>query len=100
MTATRTFVDSAVKSGKIVIFTKSYCPYCAKVRKLFDGLGEQYKVYELDHMDNGSDIQQTLEDITSQRTVPNVFINGTHVGGFDKTDELSRSGKLKAMLAQ
>ena len=56
------------------------------------------KVYELDNMDNGADIQSALLDISGQRTVPNVFVKGKHWGGNDDTQAAARSGKLEEML--
>lgn len=56
------------------------------------------KVIELDKLDNGSEIQSALLDITGQRTVPNVFIKGKHLGGNDVTQAAAKNGKLKEML--
>lgn len=55
-------------------------------------------IYELDNMKNGPDIQAALLEMTGQRTVPNVFIKGKHVGGNDKVQEANKSGKLKVLL--
>ena len=49
-------------------------------------------------MKNGSEIQNALFHLTNQKTVPNVFIKGKHVGGNDDTFNLDKSGKLKEML--
>lgn len=56
------------------------------------------KVIELNEMDDGNAIQAALLDITGQRTVPNVFIKGNHLGGNDDTQAAARSGKLKKMM--
>ena len=56
------------------------------------------KIIELDTMDNGSEVQAALLDISGQRTVPNVFIKGKHLGGNDDTQAAARSGKLAKML--
>ena len=58
----------------------------------------QIKVYQLDQMSNGSSIQAALLAKTGQRTVPNVFIKGKHVGGNDDTQALHKKGKIAAML--
>jgi len=55
-------------------------------------------VFELDHMDNGAEIQAALIQISGQRTVPNVFVKGKHLGGNDDTHAAARSGKLDEML--
>lgn len=56
------------------------------------------KVIELDQVDNGDDIQRALQVISGQRTVPNVFVKGQHLGGNDDTQAAARNGKLKQML--
>ena len=48
--------------------------------------------------DNGAAVQEALKDITKQNTVPNVFVNGEHVGGCDSTTEAFSSGKLSQMI--
>lgn len=49
-------------------------------------------------MDDGADIQSALLDLSGQKTVPNVFIKGQHLGGNDATQEAAKSGKLQEML--
>ena len=84
-----------------MIFSKTYCPFCTKTKDLFakEGAGYDVVVMELDKMDGGADIQSALLDLTGQRTVPNVFIRGQHLGGNDDSQAAARSGKLQAMLS-
>ncbi|RHY13724.1 hypothetical protein B5M09_012126 [Aphanomyces astaci] len=49
---------------------------------------------ELDDLEAGQDIQDVLADMTSLRTVPNVFINGRHIGGCDSVMKLAKSNTL------
>lgn len=65
---------------------------------LFDSMGVPYTAVELDQLDDGDAIQATLLDLTKQRTVPNVFINGEHLGGNDDTQKAAKSGKLAELL--
>jgi len=60
----------------------------------------QVVTHELDRMDNGSAIQNQLAAMTGQRSVPNVFVNNTHVGGNDDTHAAARSGTLTELLAK
>lgn len=53
----------------------------------------------MDKVDNGDAIQDALLEVSGQRTVPNVFIKGTHLGGNDDTQAAAREGKLEEMLA-
>ena len=57
-------------------------------------------VHELDEMPNGYAIQDELYRKTGQRTVPNVFVGGQHIGGNDDTQAAYRRGKLQKLLRQ
>ncbi|CAH0475594.1 unnamed protein product [Peronospora belbahrii] len=81
--ASKTSITDAVAKEKIVVFSKTYCPYCARVKKLLDVLDTKYETVELDTRDDGDEMQTLLFKITGQYTVPNVFINGKHIGGCD-----------------
>ncbi|XP_044967135.1 glutaredoxin-C6-like isoform X2 [Hordeum vulgare subsp. vulgare] len=74
-----------VASAPVVVFSKSYCPFCVQVKKLFTQLGASFKAIELDTESDGPEMQSALAEWTGQRTVPNVFINGKHIGGCDDT---------------
>ena len=92
------FVKSTVASDKVVVFSKTTCPFCRKTKDLFDGLDVKYTAVELDEMENGPAVQDALLASSGQRTVPNVFIGGVHLGGNDDTQAAAASGKLKEML--
>lgn len=57
-------------------------------------------MFELDRMDDGAELQQALEDLTGQRTVPNNFINKKHIGGNSDLQDLQRKGKLIPLLKE
>jgi glutaredoxin 3 len=59
----------------------------------------QFTVFELDEMKDGGEIQAALLDISGQRTVPNVFVNGKHVGGCDNTLAAIASGEFQKLHA-
>eukprot|EP00804_Cyclotella_cryptica_P012587 CCRYP_014735-RA/>CCRYP_014735-RA protein AED:0.32 eAED:0.32 QI:0/0/0/1/1/0.5/2/0/107 len=92
------FAKAEIASSDVVIFSKTYCPYCTATKQLFSGMNIPAKVIELDNMDNGPEVQAALLDISGQRTVPNVFIKGKHLGGNDDSQAAARSGKLQEML--
>ncbi|CAM5125885.1 unnamed protein product [Eretmochelys imbricata] len=96
--ALRLRVRTLISSHRVVVFSKSYCPYCIKVKELFHSMGVDFYALELDLTDDGPNIQQVLVEVTSQRAVPNVFVNGTHIGGYDKTFQASQSGSLQNVL--
>ncbi|MCE3214866.1 Glutaredoxin-C1 [Datura stramonium] len=87
-----------VSSNPVVVFSKTYCGYCTRVKQLLSQLGATFKVIELDQESDGDEVQQALLEWTGQRTVPNVFIGGEHVGGCDSVLEKHQQGKLLPML--
>ncbi|XP_076956374.1 glutaredoxin-C4-like [Bidens hawaiensis] len=92
------FVKKTVSSHPIVIFSKSYCPYCKRAKGVFNDLNTKPHVIELDEREDGSKIQDALSEIVGRRTVPQVFINGKHLGGSDDTVEAYQSGELAKLL--
>ncbi|KAK1359493.1 Glutaredoxin domain-containing protein [Heracleum sosnowskyi] len=89
-----------VSSNGVVVFSKTYCTYCNSVKKLFNDLGVTYKIVELDVESDGGEIQAALAEWTNQRTVPNVFIGGKHIGGCDSVFALRKSEKLVPLLTE
>lgn len=91
-------VQELIQQNPLMVFSKSYCPYCRSVKELLKSLGAEAKVVELDKESDGTDIQNALAEISKQRTVPNVFIGGEHVGGSDATKAAHKKGALVPML--
>jgi glutaredoxin 3 len=69
----------------VVIYSKTWCPYCTQCKELLDSMGQPYAVVELDRRDDGEAVQAALLSLTQQRTVPSVFVAGKHIGGNDDT---------------
>ena len=68
-------------------------------KNLFKSSNVDAEVLELDQMGNeGVELQTALFEKTNQRSVPNVFVNGKHLGGNDDTQAAARNGTLKEML--
>ncbi|XP_009334103.1 glutaredoxin [Pyrus x bretschneideri] len=89
-----------VSTNSVVVFSKTYCPFCVNVKQLLTQLGASYKAFELDSESDGAQIQSALAEWTGQRTVPNVFVGGNHIGGCDETTALHKEGKLVPLLTQ
>ncbi|KAL8041961.1 hypothetical protein ABFX02_09G018600 [Erythranthe guttata] len=89
-----------VSSNSVVVFSKTYCGYCNRVKQLLSQLQATYKVIELDQESDGEDIQTALLEWTGQRTVPNVFIAGKHIGGCDAVVAKHQQGALVPLLAE
>jgi len=92
-------VDQLVAANKVMVFSKSTCPFCHKIKAMFEAHGVEVEVLELDQIASGAEVQNALHEKTGQRTVPNVFINGEHIGGCDDTLKLNAEGKLLPMIA-
>jgi len=94
------FVQNVIYSNRIAIFSKSYCPYSVRAKKIFNELHEQAFIVELDLRDDGYKIQDVLLELVGRRTVPQVFVNGKHVGGSDDLRTAVQNGQLQNLLSQ
>ncbi|XP_009590097.1 uncharacterized protein LOC107776599 [Nicotiana tabacum] len=92
------FVQNVIYSNKIAIFSKSYCPYCKRAKHIFNELQEQPFVVELDLRDDGGRIQDVLLDLVGRSTVPQVFVNGKHIGGSEDLQNAVKNGQLQSLL--
>jgi len=78
---TKTKVQNIIDENPVVVFSKSYCPYCQASKQTLSELGAKPHVLELDQIDDGAEIQDALRELTNQGTVPNIFIDKKHIGG-------------------
>jgi glutaredoxin 3 len=83
--------------AEVVIYRTEHCGYCVRVHHLLESKGVPFTEVDVSH-DAGK--RRWLADVTRQRTVPQVFINGKPVGGFDELARLNRSGELDRLLAE
>ena len=81
----------------IEIYTTPWCPYCIRAKRLLDEKGAAYR--EIDVMGDSDARAEMMRRANGRRTVPQVFIGGTHVGGSDDLYALERAGRLDALLA-
>ncbi|KAL2500067.1 Glutaredoxin-C2 [Abeliophyllum distichum] len=89
-----------ISTNPVIVFSKSYCPFCDSVKKLLTEIGASFKAIELDTESDGSEIQSALAELTGQKTVPNVFISGKHIGGCDATTAMHKDGNLVPLLTE
>jgi glutaredoxin 3 len=83
---------------KIVLYTTPYCGYCRAAKHLLSKKGVAFT--EIDVSDNLELRQEMIDRAYGRRTVPQIFINGVHVGGYDELAELERAAKLDPLLAE
>lgn len=93
------FVNKEIQENRVMVFSKSYCPYCKMAKKALADAGATFKVAELDKHGDESAIQGYLATLTGASTVPRVFINGKFIGGGTETQALQRSGELAKLVS-
>ncbi|MEO1491550.1 MAG: glutaredoxin 3 [Pseudomonadota bacterium] len=81
----------------VEIYTTPICPYCFRAKRLLDEKGVTYT--EINVMGDAAAKSAMLDRANGQRTVPQIFIGETHVGGSDDLYALERDGQLDALLA-
>ncbi|CAF0733659.1 unnamed protein product [Rotaria sp. Silwood1] len=92
-------INQLLKDHKVIVFSKTYCPYCTKAKKILGKYKlKDYKIIELDEIENGDDYMDVLGQITDADTVPRVFIDGKCIGGGDDTEKLEKQGELEKRL--
>ena len=91
-------VDDLIKENKVMVFSKSFCPYCDMAKKSLNNVNAQFKVLEIEGRADCGQIQDYLRDITGARSVPRVFIDGKCIGGGSETQNLEKSGQLATMV--
>ncbi len=84
-----------MNKAKITIYTTPYCPYCHAAKALLNRKGATFE--EIDVQDPALR-QQMMLRANGRRTVPQIFIGETHVGGSDDIHELDRRGRLDSLL--
>ncbi|SPJ70725.1 probable glutaredoxin [Fusarium torulosum] len=100
MSQASTKVQQLIDNNSVVVFSKSYCPYCKQTKKALDELNAEYELLELDEVSDGSALQDALEQISGQRTVPNVYIKQQHIGGNSDIQSLKSAKKLTTLLKE
>ncbi|KAG0647016.1 Glutaredoxin [Hyphodiscus hymeniophilus] len=96
MSAAKTKAQTIIEENPVVVFSKSYCPYCKATKSLLDQSGAKYFTIELDQVDDGSAIQAALKEINGQTSVPNIYIKQQHIGG--NSDLQARKNSLSNLL--
>lgn len=81
---------------KVVIYTTMLCPYCSMAKRLLNSKGVQYQEIAIDR-DQGK--RAEMMERSGRRTVPQIFIGATHVGGCDDLHDLDAAGELDPLLA-
>jgi len=83
--------------AKIRMYSTAVCPFCLRAERLLNSKG----VTEIEkiRVDLDPHRREEMMDKTGRRTVPQIYIGDTHVGGFDELAALEHAGKLDSLLA-
>ncbi|MGQ0530335.1 MAG: glutaredoxin 3 [Panacagrimonas sp.] len=77
------------------VYSTLMCPYCVMAKRLLEGKGVRFEEIRVDQ-DQAQ--REEMMRISGRRTVPQIFVGDTHVGGFDELSALERAGKLDPLL--
>ena len=83
--------------AKIEIYTKAFCGFCSRAKALLDRKGAGFQ--EIDVTMDRAGFEAMVDRARGRRTVPQIFIDGKHIGGSDDIHALDRKGELDALLA-
>ena len=83
--------------AKVQVYTTSYCPYCFRAKALLQHKGVAFE--EIDVTDDQALREKMVKLAGGRRTVPEIFINGKIIGGYDELRALEDEGKLDELLA-
>jgi len=101
MSAVRAEIDNLLKEKKVVVISKSYCPFCKKAKQVLAKYNipkECIEIKEIENDPNCEEIQKYMMELTGGRSVPRVFIGGKCIGGGDETQSMHNKGKLEPLL--
>jgi cysteine synthase A len=105
--AAERFVVDAIESSKepVVMFALEWCEFCWSVRKLFAAFDIPYRSVDLDSVqyqedDLGGKIRAVLRERTGAPTIPQIFVNGEHIGGCTELFDAFGEGRLQQMLKE
>lgn len=81
---------------KVEIYTNQFCGYCARAKRLLSQKGVDYTEYDI--IEDSDKRTEMVQRAGGRTTVPQIFIDGKHVGGSDDLHDLDISGKLDPLL--
>ena len=83
------------KHAEVVVYGTARCPYCVRARGLLDRKKIDYADIRLEQQPQR---REEMERLSKRRSVPQIFIDGMHIGGSDELHELEYTGKLDELL--
>lgn len=84
-----------MKQVQVSMYATRFCPYCLRARALLRRKGVEYEEI---NVDGDPDLWARMERLSGRDTVPQIFIGGLSIGGYDDMAALDSAGKLDALL--
>ena len=81
---------------EVVLYGTRFCPYCIAARRLLKRKSVNFKDIGVD---GNPKLRAEVMQRSGQRTVPQIWVGNTHVGGFDELQRMDQQGKLDKLLA-
>jgi glutaredoxin 3 len=88
--------DTMSHSVGVVMYSGENCSYCVRAQRLLQKKGVQFKEIKVD---KSHELRAEMERLSQRRTIPQIFIDGRHIGGFDDMAALDSAGELDKLLA-
>ena len=82
--------------AEVLMYSKGYCPYCKAAKSFLAEKGVQFTDIDVEH--NQEKLEEMLAKSQGRTTVPEIFIDGKLIGGFDDMNALEKSGELDELL--
>ena len=79
----------------VVMYSGEHCAYCMRARRLLEKKGVAFREIKVDQ---APQLREQMEQLSQRRTIPQIFIHGRHIGGFDDLAALDSAGELDALL--
>lgn len=82
---------------RVIVYSQPFCGYCSAAKRLLTAKGATFA--EIDVMFEAGRRDEMIERSGGRRTVPQIFIDGRHIGGYDDLSALDKAGELDRLLA-
>jgi len=84
--------------AKVEVYSMTVCPWCVNAKKFLESKGIEYTEIKIDRdIENG---REKLSELTGgERTVPQIFVDGKHIGGYDELVEMGNNGELEKLVS-
>ncbi|HZF17948.1 MAG TPA: glutaredoxin 3 [Steroidobacteraceae bacterium] len=89
-------MNAGPSGAEILVYTTGWCPFCMRAKALLDRKGFHYR--EL-NVEDDPVLREEMVKRSGRRTVPQIFVGETHVGGFDELHALDRTGRLDPLVS-